>query len=112
MALTKITGLVQGEHDHPSAAPRNGALDTADIKYDKNGKVAYAQVVIEEVNDDGKVHFYPVIARNDVAAALAAAQWTTVTVYATSERMSDGRWTKPRVIEVTTPAEEELLAGK
>ena len=100
MALTKITGLVQGEHSHASAAPRTGALDTADITYDKAGKATYAQVVIEEVDDEGKVHFYPVIARGDAAAALEAAQWTTVTIFATSVRMSDGRWTKPRVVEV------------
>jgi hypothetical protein len=112
MALTKITGLVQGEHDHELAKPRSGALDTADITFNREGKVTYAQVVIEETNDEGKIHFYPVIARGDLAAALANAQWTTVTVFATSERMSNGQWTKPRVIDVTSPEEEELLAGK
>jgi hypothetical protein len=105
MALTKITGLVQGKHSHAKAAPREGALDTADITYTEAGVPTYAQVVIEEVNDEGKVHFYPVIARGDAAVALAAAQWTKVTVFATSERMSDGRWTKPRVVEVQTETE-------
>lgn len=93
MALVQLTGLVQGKHNAEGAAPRNGALDTADIQFDENGVPVYAKVVIEETDDQGRViGFFPVTARNEAAAAIKAAQWKRATVNCSAYKMRNGDW--------------------
>lgn len=103
MALVKLSGLVQGKHDHPLAAPREKAIDSFRATAEVGGSTAtWAVARIEETNDEGNViGFFPVVARGEAAEALNQAQWKHADIMASARIRRDGQW-ELSVISVST----------
>jgi hypothetical protein len=82
MAIVAVpNGQVIGKFDHPSAAPRQGAIDTMKVQFDKNTGEQELHFMVEDRADDGKVQNYLYcVAKGDVAQAVIDNQWKVASI--------------------------------
>ena len=77
MAIVAVpNGQVIGKFDHPSAAPRTGALDTMKVQFDRTTGEQELHFMVEDRADDGKVQNYLYcVAKGEAAQAVLDNQW-------------------------------------
>ena len=75
------SGQIIGKFDHPSAAPRQGALDTMKVQFDRNTGVQELHFMVEDRAEDGKVQNYLYcVAKGDAAQAVIDNQWKVASI--------------------------------
>lgn len=75
------SGQIIGKFDHPSAAPRNGAIDTMKVQFDRNSGEQELHFMVEDRASDGKVQNYLYcVAKGDAAKAVIENQWQVVNI--------------------------------
>lgn len=73
------SGQIIGKFDHPSAAPRQGAIDTMKTQFDRNTGEQELHFMIEDRAADGKVQNYLYcVAKGEAAQAVIDNQWQVV----------------------------------
>lgn len=80
MAIVAVpSGQIIGKFDHPSAAPRTGAIDTMKTQFDRNTGEQELHFMVEDRADDGKVQNYLYcVAKGEAAQAVIDNQWQVV----------------------------------
>jgi hypothetical protein len=75
------SGQIIGKFDHPNAAPRQGALDTMKVQFDRNTGAQELHFMVEDRAADGKVQNYLYcVAKGDAAQAVIDNQWKVASI--------------------------------